>query len=141
EWQHNAAAPQSVEPIDVSTSVGELTELPETVTAVYSDGSRTPIPVQWPAVYVDQVAADGHFTITGLVSGTMIPAEATIWVRATPPGQINTIDPVQLRTVVGDPPDLPKLVTVQYNDGSREMLPVTWEEVDPSQSAQDGALT
>src|SRR5699024_3301311 len=141
EWEVYAEAPQSLEPIDVRTSVGELPELPETVTAVYSDGSRTPIPVQWPAVSEDQVAADGNFTITGLVSGTMIPAEATIWVRATPPGQINTIDPVQLRTVVGDPPDLPKLVTVQYNDGSREMLPVTWEEVDPSQYAQEGAFT
>src|SRR5699024_11857710 len=99
---------QSLEPIDVRTSVGELPELPETVTAVYSDGSRTPIPVQWPAVSEDQVAADGNFTITGLVYGTMIPAEAAIWVRATPPGQINTLDPVQLRTVVGGPPDLPK---------------------------------
>src|SRR5699024_5321725 len=111
------------------------------VTAVYSDGSRTPIPVQWPAVSEDQVAADGNFTITGLASGTTIPAEATIWVRATPPGQINTIDPVQLRTVVGDPPDLPELVTVQYNDGSREMLPVTWDEVDPSQYAEEGTFT
>src|SRR5699024_8745954 len=50
EWEVYAEAPQSLEPIDVRTSVGELPELPETVTAVYSDGSRTPIPVQWPAV-------------------------------------------------------------------------------------------
>lgn len=140
EWQVFAHAPQRVEPIDVRTEVGTMPALPETVTGVFTDGSRAELAVSWPEVTEDQVAADGDFTLTGLVAGTTVPAQAHVWVRATAPGQINTIDAVDVHTLVGLAPALPEQVSVQYNDGSREMLPVTWAEVDPDAYAEVGTF-
>src|SRR5690625_3097915 len=140
EWQIFADAPEEIVPIDVRTDVGALPELPETVTGVYPDGSRSELPVSWADVTEEQVAADGDFTVTGIVSGSSLPASAHVWVRATEPGQINTIDAVDLHTLVGSAPALPETISVQYNDGSREMLPVTWDEIDPDAYAEPGSF-
>jgi len=140
EWQIFADAPEEIVPIDVRTDVGALPELPETVTGVYPDGSRSELAVSWADVTEEQVAADGDFTVTGTVSGSSLPASAHVWVRATEPGQINTIDAVDLHTLVGKAPALPETISAQYNDGSREMLPVTWEEIDPEAYAEPGSF-
>ena len=58
--------------------------------------------------------------------------------RATPPGQVNSVDPVAVHTAAGVAPDLPASVGVLYNDGSREDLPVEWDAVDPADYATDG---
>ena len=140
EWEVFADSPESLEALDVRTDVGVIPELPSQVWGVYSDGSRAPVDVVWPEITEDQVAADGSFTLTGIAQGTPLVPQVTVWVRSTPPGQINTIDPVQVRTSAGVAPQLPELVTVQYNDGSREMLPVTWDDVDPAQYAEEGTF-
>lgn len=132
EWEIFAEAPESVVPIDVRTEVGVVPTLPDRVDVVYSDGSRSTASVAWPQITEDQVATEGDFTVRGIVDGIAQMATATIWVRSSPPGQINTIEPVEVHTPVGVPPQLPDTVTVQYNDGSREMLPVTWEAIDPA---------
>ena len=132
EWQVFSEAPESVVDIDVRTLVGEVPTLPEQVGVVYSDGSRGTASVAWPQITEEQVASEGDFTVHGIVDGTPQMVAATVWVRSGPPGQINTIDPVAVHTPVGVAPQLPDKVTVQYNDGSREMLPVTWEPIDPA---------
>lgn len=42
--------------------------------------------------------------------------------------------------MVGHAPTLPGFVTVQYNDGSRERLPVQWPTLQPARYAQPGEL-
>jgi putative cell wall-binding protein len=142
EFEAFVQAPVSVEPVAVRTAVGTVPTLPETVTGVYADGSRAELSVAWPAIDPAQVAAEGSFTVTGVATGASLPALATVWVRATPPGQINTVDPVTVSTPAGRAPSLPGTVTVQYNDGSRQSgIAVEWAAIDPSAYAAPGTFT
>ncbi|WP_317450978.1 Ig-like domain-containing protein [Microbacterium thalassium] len=141
EWRVFAEAPSAIEPIDVRTSVGDIPELPEKVDAIYADGSRSAEAVAWGPITEDQVASEGTFDVVGIVAGSPVPARASIWVRATAPGQINSVDAVQVKTAAGVAPQLPATVGVLYNDGSREDLPVQWEAVDPADYATDGTFT
>ena len=87
------------------------------------------------------MAGEGSFAVAGIVPGSPVPASATVWVRATPPGQVNSVDAVAVRTAAGVAPDLPAAVGVLYNDGSREDLPVEWDAVDPAAYATDGEFS
>ena len=141
EWRVFAEAPTAIEPIDVRTAVGTVPELPAQVDAIYADGSRSKASVAWGPITAEQVAAEGGFTVTGIVAGAAVPAQASVWVRATAPGQINSVDPVSVRTRTGVAPQLPETLGVLYNDGSREDLPVTWDAVAPASYAADGVFT
>ncbi|WHE35744.1 Ig-like domain-containing protein [Microbacterium sp. BDGP8] len=141
ELEVYADAPTAIEPIDVRTAVGTIPQLPTTVDATYSDGSHADLPVSWAPVTEDQVAGEGSFPLSGIVPGSPLPAKATVWVRATAPGQINQVDTVTTRTLVGVAPVLPKSVGVLFNDGSRQDLPVTWNAVEPASYAQAGDFT
>ncbi|OYC97783.1 OmpL47-type beta-barrel domain-containing protein [Microbacterium sp. Yaish 1] len=136
-----ADAPVAIEPIDIRTTVGTLPQLPETVSATFGDGSAADLSVAWPAVTDAQVAGEGSFALSGIVPGSPVAAKATVWVRATPPGQINLVDPVAVRTLPEVAPALPATVGVLYNDGSREDLPVTWDAVDAASYAEPGQFT
>ncbi len=141
EWKVFADAPVAVEPIDVRTGVGEIPELPATVDGTFADGSRADLDVSWAPITADQVAGEGSFAVAGIVPGSPVPAGATVWVRETPPGQVNSVDDVAVRTAAGVAPDLPTRIGVLYNDGSREDLPVEWDAVDPADYATDGEFT
>lgn len=136
-----ADAPTSIEPIDVRTSVGTKPALPATVDATFSDGSHADLPVTWAAVSDAQVAGEGSFPVSGIVPGSPVSAKATVWVRATAPGQINQVDAVTSRTQPGVAPVLPKAVGVLFNDGSRQDLPVTWDAVAADSYAAPGQFT
>lgn len=140
EWRVFAEAPTALEPVDIRTEVGTLPALPEKVDAIYTDGSRSSEQVTWGPVTGEQVAAEGGFDVTGIVAGSAIPAKASVWVRSTPPGQINAVDPVEVRTRAGLAPQLPASLGVLYNDGSREDLSVVWDDVDPADYASDGVF-
>jgi hypothetical protein len=141
EWRVFAEAPTAIEPIDVRTAVGTIPTLPERVDAIYSDGSRSAELVAWGPITDEQVATEGGFDVVGIVAGSAVPAKASVWVRATAPGQINLVDAVAVKTAAGVAPQLPATVGVLYNDGSREDLPVTWEPIDASKYATDGQFT
>ena len=141
EWKVYADAPVAIEPIDVRTGVGVVPELPATVDASFADGSHADLDVAWAPISAEQVAAEGSFPVAGIVAGSPVAASATVWVRATAPGQINLVDPVEVSTRAGVAPDLPASVGVLYNDGSREDLAVTWADIDPAAYAHDGEFT
>jgi hypothetical protein len=141
EWKVFADAPVAIEPIEVRTGVGEIPPLPATVDGTFADGSHGDFEVTWAEITAEQVAGEGSFPVAGIVPGSPVPAAATVWVRATPPGQVNSVDAVAVRTAAGVAPDLPAAVGVLYNDGSREDLPVAWDAVDPAAYATDGEFT
>ncbi|WP_370582542.1 Ig-like domain-containing protein [Plantibacter sp. VKM Ac-2885] len=140
EWEVFAVAPTAIEPIDVRTTTGVVPTLPSTVDATFADGSHADLPVSWASITPEQVAGEGSFSVVGLVTGSAVPAKATVWVRATAPGQINAVDPVAVTTAAGVAPALPTSLGVLYNDGSREDLPVMWATVDPSSYAAEGVF-
>lgn len=141
ELQVFADAPVAIEPIDVRTAVGTVPTLPAKVAATFADGSSDDVAVAWAPIAADRVAAEGSFTVTGIVPGSPVAASAAVWVRATSPGQINAVDPVAVTTRAGVAPSLPAQVGVLYNDGSREDLAVLWDTVDAADYAVDGAFT
>lgn len=141
EWRVFAEAPAGIEPIDVRTAVGTIPALPERVDAIFADGSRSAELVAWGPITEEQVASEGTFDVVGIVAGSPVPAKASVWVRATAPGQINSVDTVAVKTPTGVAPQLPATIGVLYNDGSREDLPVQWEAVDAADYATDGEFT
>ena len=132
EWQAWSDVPRQLEPIDLRTAPGELPTLPQEVTAFYADGSVLPVAVQWPDVASERLASEGKVEVQGLVEG-VVPIKATLWVRATPPGQITAVQPLPVvMAVVGQAPTLPGFVSLQYNAGSRERVPVHWPALAPA---------
>ena len=101
----------------------------------------TSISCTWAPISAEQVAGEGSFAVAGIVPGSPVPAAATVWVRATAPGQINQVDAVAVATKAGVAPELPATIGVLYNDGSREDLPVEWAAIDAEAYAHDGEFT
>jgi hypothetical protein len=81
EWKLYAEPPVSIEPVSVSTPVGQVPTLPGTATKVYADATTVPAPVVWEPVTPEQVAAPATFTRIGIVDGTAVRATATVTVR------------------------------------------------------------
>ena len=132
EFEAFAQDPLAVGTVDVATTVGQLPELPETVSAAYGDGSRVDLAVQWPEVTEDQVASEGEIALEGTVVGAARPTPATVWVRSdldpsslTLNGIVDSEQPVY---VGAESIDLPPTVTGIYNNGIRRSgLPVEWD--------------
>jgi hypothetical protein len=141
EWQVFADLPQSIEPLDLRTAAGVAPVLPATLAARYADGSQGEIGVRWPPLDPARIAGDGRIDLHGLADGG-VPVAATLWIRASAPGQINTVDALpELLVAPGQVPVLPAFATVQYNDGSRERRPVQWNSRPTAALAAGTTLT
>lgn len=76
---------------EVTTSVGEAPELPESAPASFSDGYDRPVRITWDAVDPDDYASRGTFEVKGTVAGADGSQTVTATVRVIRPGEI-TID-------------------------------------------------
>jgi hypothetical protein len=138
EWQVIAEVPRRLESIDVRTGIGQLPQLPASVMAWYADQRSAPVRVTWPQLDASRLNGEGRIDLHGLADGG-VPVLATVWVRATEPAQVNTVDAlVDMSTVAGHAPMLPEFATVQYNDGSRERRPIAWSPIAAADYAQAG---
>lgn len=141
EWQVFADLPQWIEPLDLRTAPGVVPTLPATLAARYADGSQGEVGVRWPPLDPARIAGDGRIDLHGLADGGA-PVTATLWIRASAPGQVNTVDaPAELSVAPGQAPMLPAFATVQYNDGSRERRPVQWRSPPAAAPAPGTTLT
>ncbi len=138
EWQVFAERADTTEPIDVRVAPGETPALPQRIAGYFADGSWAWLGVRWPQLDASALAGEGRVQVQGLADGG-VPVSASIWVRATAPGQINTVQaPPPLHVRAGQVPVLPAFVSVQYNDGSRERVPVQWPPLAPAAYATPG---
>jgi hypothetical protein len=83
-WRAYAEQPEAVVPVEVTTAVGELPELPATVTLGYAGGAQLDAAAVWEPVTPEQVAQPGTFEVRGLVDTTSLLATATVTVVADP---------------------------------------------------------
>jgi hypothetical protein len=143
QWKVYATPTISVKPVKVSTLHDVLPVLPAKVTKNFEDGSTTTASVIWDQVTAAQVVTPGSFTVKGVVDGTNIEAEATVFVRVTNEVTINSIPDENVTTSVGRPPVLPSIIEAYYNDGSIDNInvPVTWETYDPNLLNQAATFT
>jgi len=83
----------NIEPVTVTTEVGEAPNLPTIVTAVFSDGTTAEVAVEWEEIDPAKYQAPGTFTVEGTVEGTDIKARANIVVGTIPELKPFTITP------------------------------------------------
>ena len=116
-------------------AAGALAKLPETVTAVYSDGSEAEVDVAWNTKDLTDkdFAKEGEVTVKGTVAGTDQKAECTIKVvkplREIPDHLAGTVDAATVDD--GAKPEavvaaLPKTVKVAMKDGSEVDSKIDW---------------
>lgn len=112
-----------------------LAKLPSTVTAVYSDGSKSAVDVTWNTEDLgdEDFAKEGKVTVKGTVAGTDQKAECTIKVvkplREIPDHLAGTVDAVTVDD--GAKPEavvaaLPATVKVAMKDGSEVDSKIDW---------------
>jgi large repetitive protein len=133
------SAVQSINPVNVTATLGTAPTLPSTVTAKMSDGTTKSVAVTWDYIYPAQYANIGSFTVSGAISSSSIKATATVTVA--PAVMVQSISPVSIITKAGTAPDLPATVVATLIDGTSKNVAVTWDYIYPSQYASTGTFT
>ena len=109
---------------DIKTERGVLPELPDKVTAVYSDGTMEERAVIWDEIDEEQLSTPGIFYLEGIVDGTDDIVKVRIIVT-----DVVGIRDTAVVTQIGVIPELPEEVTAVYNTGLEKQVKVTWEAV------------
>lgn len=107
---------------DITVPVNGELNLPKTVTALYTDGTKNDVNVTWEEVSSDKLAQPGTFKVTGNIENSNIPVVINVVVR----DMIGTQD-VRMLTAVNQLVTLPNTTSVVFNDGTTEEHGVTWE--------------
>ncbi len=124
-------------PVKATTDVSENPKLPETVTAIYSDGSVEEKVVTW-AIPDDLRASAGAKKVLGSVEGIESKAEALVKVVALDKW-LPKVATVPVGTALED---LDKTVTAVLSDGNLvDADVVSWTLKDPSALTKEGGRT
>lgn len=137
------AAVQSVNSVNISTTVGKAPTLPSTVVAVMSDGTTRSLAVTWDYISPSQYSSIGAFAVNGTISSTSsIKAVAIVTVTASSSSStVQSINPINVTTTAGTAPDLPSVVTAIMGDGTTKNVKVVWDYVYPSYYSGTGSFT
>lgn len=109
--------------------VGNEPQLPETVTAVYSDGTSSDVTVSWSKIPEESISESGTFPVTGTT------AEGdTLTVVVNMIDEVAALLNYSATVPVGDVPVLPTSRPAVLQDGeiTAASFPVTWGEPDGS---------
>lgn len=107
---------------DITVPVNGKLNLPEVVTALYTDGTRNEVNVTWEDVSEDKLSQAGIFEVRGSIENSNIPVVLNVIVR-----DIIGAQDVRILTGVGKVVTLTNTVSVVFNDGTTEDKKVTWE--------------
>lgn len=125
----------NAENVVLYTAVGQAPELPATVKATYMDGSKKDAAVEWEKVDPSLYAKEGQYTVLGFIKGRTLPVVANVTVDNH---VIVRVDDVVITTPAGAAPELPKMVTVHYIDGTTAQAAIVWGTFDESSYASEG---
>ena len=133
---------KEIHPVYAATKTGVIPTLPEYVTVVLSTGEMKEQTVRWNEITQEMVAQDGTFEVTGINGTTGDIVTATVIARSDmDKATISTVDAVEVSTIAGNLPYLPKTVKVGYNNGAQDSVSVkvTWPEITLEQVGKPGA--
>lgn len=119
---------ESLETVELTTVKGMRANLPGTITATMTGGSKQEVEVRWAEIPETFFAKSGQFKIKGIVQGTDIVAYAKITVIDIASDEVVAVPPISIVTVKGIAPELPEMVNVKCASGEYVDVPVTWEE-------------
>ena len=134
----------SLDEVFLCTTPGVLPTLPGTVTGRTSSGGIISVPVIWETLTEDMVASDGEVKLKGVNTSTGKMTTATIYVRSDmDQATITSVEAIELTTIVGVVPMLPKYVKVGYNNGAfdNQNATVTWPAITAADLATAGDYT
>ncbi|WP_413378042.1 glycoside hydrolase [Alkalihalobacillus sp. 1P02AB] len=126
-WGISEAGITSIENQNIWTTPGIAPTLPDEVTVSYSNGKTVDKAVDWEEIDAEQYETENQFVVEGSVDGTSVKAKATIYVS-----EVANIVDEKVKTVAGIHPELPEEVAAELNIGVKVMLPVKWDNIDPS---------
>ncbi len=122
--------------VSVKTNAGVMPELPDTVEAVYLDGTTEQVAVTWEDIDDSMLVKAGIFTVEGTIDRDQAKVKASVEVVA-PVG----VRPVSAVVAEGVMPTLPKQVQLVYSDSSEKTLGVTWEAIDEKDLIEGAEFT
>ena len=131
----------SLNEVFLATKPGVMPTLPSNVTAVTSDGALISVPVTWETLTQDMIASDGEVNLRGVNNSTGKMTTCTIYVRSDmDKATITSVEPVEVTTMQGIVPALPKTVKVGYNNGAfdNQTVKVTWPAITAAELANVG---
>ena len=131
----------SLNEVFLATKPGVMPTLPSNVTAVTSDGALISVPVTWETLTADMIATDGEVKLRGVNNSTGKMTTCTIYVRSDmDKATITSVEPVEVTTMQGIVPALPKTVKVGYNNGAfdNQTVKVTWPAITAAELANVG---
>lgn len=127
---------ESIDPITIVIDKGEAPQLPEKVLAHYNTGLPRELNVTWDEVNPIQLESVGAIIIRGEVSDSNIKAETKLIIR-----DIIAVQQINRVVLENQTPELPKMVTVFYSDGSEENHPVAWATANSDQIDRVGEFS
>lgn len=133
EFEAYALDPVSVDGVNRMVQTGSKAadvNLPKTVSASYTDGSRRDLSVAWDAITDDQLASDSEFAVSGTVIGALAGTKVTIGVRSDAQSQTaGAAQPIE-QTVYQNSKSvaLPSVVPVRFPNGMLDDRTVMWDE-------------
>ena len=99
EWKVYATPVAALRPVHVPTLAGTVPPCRPTATKIYADGARVDAPVTWqPISPADVQQPATSFGRVGVVEGTALVAEATVYVRLTDAVSVTSIAEEQVVT-------------------------------------------
>lgn len=110
-----------VEDINVTVVENQTYELPKTVQAKTSNGSKVNVPINWNLTNVSTDKA-GIYYYTGTVNGYDGAIQLALTVEAAP----TKVDSFTAEIIQGDNYTLPETAMVTMSDYSTKKMPVTW---------------
>ncbi|KFI92760.1 bacterial Ig-like domain-containing protein [Bifidobacterium saguini DSM 23967] len=135
EFETYAIEPQSVDEVSrmvqTGTKAADL-NLPKTVSATYTDGSRRDLAVTWGNVTDAQLVDGANIDVKGTVAGALSGSVAHVSVRSDANAQTKgNAQPVE-QTVYQNAKsiDLPATVPVKFPNGVNDDREVTWKTAD-----------
>ncbi|MBT1181462.1 Ig-like domain-containing protein [Bifidobacterium sp. CP2] len=135
EFEAYAIEPVSVDEVNRMVQKGSKASdlnLPKTVSATYTDGSRRDLAVTWGKVTDDQLAVDATFDVKGTVAGALSGTVAHIAARFDANAQTTgAAQPVEQTVYQGSKSvSLPATVPVKFPNGYNDDRKVTWKDAD-----------
>ena len=120
---------------------GDMLELPQTMSVLWTGGATTDEPVTWEPLTDEQLAMlksreGGSFEVAGTVE--TLGEDVTVKVTVLPAVPVYADMPSAQEIWVGGTPELPETLTVTWSNGDVSDEPVVWDELDTSAA---GTLT
>ncbi|EGT3616520.1 DUF4981 domain-containing protein [Clostridium perfringens] len=121
--------------IEVGTLKGVKPSLPEKVNLELTNGTKQEVSVIWNEVNEEDYNQIGNFTVEGTaeLGNTRVIANVTV-------KDIKHLDNVEINTLVGKTPVLPRTIEVVYTDESKEVAPVKWEDISSKDFSTEGIV-